>query len=214
MPPLDGPREVLWCTRYPVNARTDPSSIRIGTDTIRVRFGLRSTSRTSGSRFMILAAWSSWARAWSHTLPLTRDSFGPQGGLQAYTGRLRGAPGSVAGSPASGRGDGGPAVGHGQDAIESPGHLLVVRGHQAARPFGRGPAEGLEHRPGPGGVLVAGGLVSQHDPGREDQGPGQRGALLLADRGLPGPPVLQVGEAETIEEVVDPIAVDPSPQPG
>src|ERR671918_2737689 len=80
MPPWDGPREVLWCTRYPVYVRTVPSSIRIGTDTIRVRFGLRSTSSTLGSRFMILAAWSSWARAWSHTVPLTRDSFGPEGG--------------------------------------------------------------------------------------------------------------------------------------
>src|ERR671915_2276042 len=72
IPPLEGPREVLWWTRYPVNDLTEPSSSRMGMDTSSVRFGLRKTSWTSGSRFMILAAWSSCSRACCHALPLTR----------------------------------------------------------------------------------------------------------------------------------------------
>src|SRR6185503_7318687 len=33
MPPFDGPRAMLWVTRYPVNARTEPSSSDVGIDT-------------------------------------------------------------------------------------------------------------------------------------------------------------------------------------
>src|SRR3546814_13272191 len=62
------------------------SSIRMGAETIGGRLGFRKTSWTLGSRFMILAAWSSWARAWSHALPLTRDS-SSRSGLQGYIGR-------------------------------------------------------------------------------------------------------------------------------
>src|SRR5918999_2695673 len=40
--------------------------------TSSVRFGYRRTSWTLGSRFMILAAWSSCSRACCHALPLTR----------------------------------------------------------------------------------------------------------------------------------------------
>jgi hypothetical protein len=44
MPPLEGPRVVLWCTRCPVNTFTVPSSSLMGTATVRDRFGVRSTS--------------------------------------------------------------------------------------------------------------------------------------------------------------------------
>src|SRR5207247_5340094 len=69
-----GRREVLWCTRYPVNTRIEPSSIRVGMATSSVRRGLRSTSWTPGSRSMILAASSSCCRADSQADPeLTAD---------------------------------------------------------------------------------------------------------------------------------------------
>src|SRR5947208_11015501 len=75
MPPLDGPRDVLWWTRYPVNTRIEPSSMRVGMATSRVRRGLRSTSCTPGSRSMILAASSSCWRADSQADPeLTADN--------------------------------------------------------------------------------------------------------------------------------------------
>ena len=64
----------------------DGEPIRIGTLTISVRLGFRRTSWTLGSRFMILAAWSSWARAWSQPLPLTGDSFVPIGGPKGIPG--------------------------------------------------------------------------------------------------------------------------------
>src|SRR6266508_3806018 len=66
MPSLDGPRDVLWCTRYPLNTRTVPLSIRVGTDTSRARRGFRRTSWTPGSRFSCFAASSSWLSALIH----------------------------------------------------------------------------------------------------------------------------------------------------
>src|SRR5439155_11633512 len=63
IPPLDGPREVLWWTRYPLNTRTVPSSIRVGTATSSVRLGTRRTSRTFGSSCIRRAASSSWRSA-------------------------------------------------------------------------------------------------------------------------------------------------------
>src|SRR5919106_6751356 len=63
MPPFDGPRDVLWCTRWPTKTFTPPSSILIGTATVRLRFGVRRISWTAGSRFMRAAASSSCERA-------------------------------------------------------------------------------------------------------------------------------------------------------
>ena len=39
IPPLVGPRTGLWCTRYPVKMRTDPSSIPTGKCTTSSRCG-------------------------------------------------------------------------------------------------------------------------------------------------------------------------------
>ena len=52
-----------------------------------------------------------------------------------------------------------------------------------------------------GGVEVAGGLVAQEEPGREDEGPGQRRALPLAARELRRPVVEPVAEAHAVEQV-------------
>src|SRR6266536_1132169 len=66
MPPFEGPREVLWWTRYPVYTRTDSSSWRTGTATVSTRLGFRRTSWTPGSRFRTAAASSSCDSAAPH----------------------------------------------------------------------------------------------------------------------------------------------------
>src|SRR3990170_5961130 len=66
MPPLVGPRITLWCTRYPVKTRTDPSSMLTGKWTVSSRCGVARNSwmpRFSDSR---PAAWENCRRAISH----------------------------------------------------------------------------------------------------------------------------------------------------
>src|SRR6266568_509409 len=63
MPPLDGPRDVLWWTRYPVNTLTLRSSRWMGMATVRMRLGLRRISWTPGSSSSMSAACCSCDRA-------------------------------------------------------------------------------------------------------------------------------------------------------
>src|SRR3546814_2477080 len=62
IPPLPGPRTVLWCTRQPVKTSREPSSMRTGTDTSRTRSGWRSRACTPGSTPAIDAASSMRSR--------------------------------------------------------------------------------------------------------------------------------------------------------
>src|SRR5437588_853447 len=71
MPPLEGPRVVLWCTRWPTKTLTGPASSLMGTATVMDRFGLRRTSWTPASRFMSRAASSSCSSADCHAVVLT-----------------------------------------------------------------------------------------------------------------------------------------------
>src|SRR5437879_9561740 len=51
MPPFDGPRAMLCCTRYPVKTFNCPLSIFVGMETSSTRLGVRSTCRSPGSSF-------------------------------------------------------------------------------------------------------------------------------------------------------------------
>ena len=88
-------------------------------------------------------------------------------------------------------------------SVGDPNRLLVVGGDQARRsPLGHHPQQS-KHGVGPTLVLMAGGLVGQQQPGPEDQGPGQRSPLLLADGHLVRRSVGQRLQPEEREEPVD-----------
>src|SRR4051812_12168416 len=65
MPPLAGPRAVLCCTRWPVNTRVVPSSMRTGIATVSARLGVLRTARIPSSSSRRFAACSKydWAIA-------------------------------------------------------------------------------------------------------------------------------------------------------
>src|SRR5213593_327326 len=73
IPPLNGPRASLYCTRYPVNTRIEPSSIRTGKFTVSSRFGCLRTSSNPGSSLRRLPTRSICRWATSNGL---RVSFG------------------------------------------------------------------------------------------------------------------------------------------
>src|SRR4051812_36686817 len=60
MPPFDGPRASLCCTRKPRKTCTRPSSRRTGMVKLYSRIGQRSRSRVAASRSRIAAALSNW----------------------------------------------------------------------------------------------------------------------------------------------------------
>src|SRR5262245_30486619 len=66
MPPLDGPRATLCVQRKPSNTRTDPSSIRVGTETETHFLHSRRTFSMLSSILIRPAVWRSWLLAISH----------------------------------------------------------------------------------------------------------------------------------------------------
>src|SRR5581483_12449310 len=59
MPPFDGPRAMLCVTRYPVNARTEPSSIEVGIETSTAFLHCDSTATRRSSIPNVRATFSS-----------------------------------------------------------------------------------------------------------------------------------------------------------
>src|SRR5919106_573534 len=95
------------------------------------------------------------------------------------------------------------AVGHRDDPVEQAQDPLVVGRDQAARLVVGRAAEHLSDAVAPHPVLVRGGLVRQEEPRLEDQGSGQRGSLLLPHRDLARGAVLELGQPQDLEELLD-----------
>ncbi len=93
------------------------------------------------------------------------------------------------------------SVAQGDDAVGVGGEDRVVGDEDEGCAFGLVEVEEeLEDSGAVGGVEVAGGLVGEHDGGAEDEGAGERDALLLAAGELDGVVVEAVAEADGGEE--------------
>ena len=74
MPPLKGPRASLCCDLKPVKTLISPSSILVGIETVRTRFGCANIWCTPLSSFINLAASSSCFKATSNGFIVVADS--------------------------------------------------------------------------------------------------------------------------------------------
>src|SRR6266568_7533003 len=66
MPPFDGPRAMLWVTRYPWKTRVEPSSIATGMETASAFLHSWRTLMRFGSIAKVLPTLCSWAFAISY----------------------------------------------------------------------------------------------------------------------------------------------------
>lgn len=78
------------------------------------------------------------------------------------------------------------AIFDGQDAIDLLENLFIVSRDERGGARIGGPPQSPQHSPTPYRVLMAGRLVGKQQPRTADQGPGEPGSLLLAERDLGG----------------------------